>query len=95
MGLTDSGTIGRVLVNPTNPDIVYVAASGHEWTPNAMRGVYKTTDGGKTWAKVFYRSPMTGAVDLVMDPSDPNTALRRDVAAHPQEVERSARRAGL
>ena len=73
MGLTDSGTIGRVLVNPTNPDIVYVAASGHEWTPNEMRGVYKTTDGGKTWAKVFYRSPMTGAVDLVMDPSDPNT----------------------
>ncbi len=73
MGLTDSGTIGRVLVHPTNPDIVYVAASGHEWTPNEMRGVFKTADGGKTWAKVFYRSPNTGAVDLVMDPSDPNT----------------------
>jgi photosystem II stability/assembly factor-like uncharacterized protein len=73
MGLTDSGTIGRVLVHPTNPDIVYVAASGHEWTPNEMRGVFKTTDGGKTWAKVFYRSTYTGAVDLVMDPSDPNT----------------------
>ncbi len=73
MGLTDSGTIGRVLVHPTNPDIVYVAASGHEWTPNEMRGVFKTTDGGKTWTKVFYRSPNTGAVDLVMDPSDPNT----------------------
>ena len=73
MGLTDSGTIGRVLVNPTNPDVVFVAASGHEWTSNEMRGVFKTTDGGKTWTKVFYRSPNTGAVDLVMDPSDPNT----------------------
>jgi photosystem II stability/assembly factor-like uncharacterized protein len=73
MGLTDSGTIGRVLVHPTNPNIVYVAASGHEWTPNEMRGVFKTTNGGRTWAKVFYRGTYTGAVDLVMDPSDPNT----------------------
>jgi photosystem II stability/assembly factor-like uncharacterized protein len=73
MGLTDSGTIGRVLVHPTNPDVVFVAASGHEWTSNDMRGVFKTTDGGKTWDKVFYRSPNTGAVDLVMDPADPNT----------------------
>jgi photosystem II stability/assembly factor-like uncharacterized protein len=73
MGLTDSGTIGRILVHPTNPDIVYVAASGHEWTDNEMRGVFMSTDGGKTWTKAFYRSPTTGAVDLVMDPSDPNT----------------------
>jgi photosystem II stability/assembly factor-like uncharacterized protein len=57
MGLTDTQTIARILVHPTNPDIVYVAASGHEWTDNAMRGVFKTTDGGKTWAKVLYRSP--------------------------------------
>jgi photosystem II stability/assembly factor-like uncharacterized protein len=73
MGLTDTGTIGRVLIHPTNPAIVYVAASGHEWTPNEMRGVFKTTDGGKTWTKSLYRSPSTGAVDLVMDPKDPNT----------------------
>lgn len=73
MGLTESGTIGRIIVHPTNPDIVYVAASGHEWTDNEMRGVFMTTDGGKTWTKAFYRSPTTGAVDLVMDPSDPNT----------------------
>jgi photosystem II stability/assembly factor-like uncharacterized protein len=73
MGLTDSGTIGRIIVHPTNPDIVYVAASGHEWTANEMRGVFMTTDGGKNWTKAFYRSPTTGAVDLVMDPSDPNT----------------------
>ena len=73
MGLSDSGTIGRILVHPTNPNIVFVAAQGHEWTPNEMRGVYKTTDGGKTWTKSFYRSPNTGAVDLAMDPADPNT----------------------
>lgn len=73
MGLTDTGTIGRVLVHPTNPNVVFVAASGHEWTTNEMRGVFKTTDGGKTWAKAFYRSPGTGAVDLAMDPTDPNT----------------------
>ncbi len=73
MGLTDSGTIGRIIVHPTNPNIVYVAASGHEWTPNEMRGVFKTTDGGRTWTKVLYRSPNTGAVDLVMDPKDPDT----------------------
>ena len=73
MGLTESGTIGRIIVHPTNPDIVYVAASGHEWTDNDMRGVFMTTDGGKNWTKAFYRSPTTGAVDLVMDPSDPKT----------------------
>ena len=66
MGLTDTGTIGRIVVHPTNPNIVYVAASGHEWTPNEMRGVFKTTDGGNTWTKSFYRSPNTGAIDLVM-----------------------------
>jgi photosystem II stability/assembly factor-like uncharacterized protein len=73
MGLTDSQTVARILVHPTNADIVYVAASGHEWTDNEMRGVFKTTDGGKTWTKVLYRSPRTGAIDLVMDPRDPNT----------------------
>ena len=72
MGLADTQTIGRIVVHPTNPNIVYVAASGHEWTDNEMRGVFKTTDGGKTWTKVFYKSPRTGANDLVMDPRDPN-----------------------
>ena len=71
MGLTDTQTIGRILIHPTNPDIVYVAASGHEWTDNEMRGVFKTTDGGKTWNKAFYKSPRTGAWDLVMDPTNP------------------------
>jgi photosystem II stability/assembly factor-like uncharacterized protein len=73
VGLTDTQTIARILVHPTNPDIVYVAATGPEWTDNEMRGVFKTTDGGRSWKRVFYASPRTGASDLVMDPSDPNT----------------------
>jgi photosystem II stability/assembly factor-like uncharacterized protein len=72
-GLTDTQTIGRIVVHPSNADVVYVAASGHGWTDNEMRGVFKTTDGGRTWSKSFYRSPRTGAIDLVMDPADPNT----------------------
>ncbi|HEY7499863.1 MAG TPA: hypothetical protein VH740_15190 [Vicinamibacterales bacterium] len=72
-GLTDTQTISRIVVHPTNPDTVYLAASGHEWTDNETRGVFKTTDGGRTWTKVFYRSPRTGAIDLVMDPSEPET----------------------
>lgn len=72
MGLSDTHTIARIVVHPTNPDIVYVAATGHGWTDNPERGVFKTIDGGKTWAKVFYKSPRTGASDLVMDPSNPD-----------------------
>ena len=73
MGLTDTQTISRIIVHPTNPEIVYVAATGHEWTDNEMRGVFKTTNGGRTWTKIYYKSPRTGAIDLVMDPNDPNT----------------------
>ena len=72
-GLADTQTIARIIVHPTNPDIVYVAASGHEWTDNENRGVFKTVDGGRTWKKVLYRSPRTGAIDLAMDPANPNT----------------------
>jgi photosystem II stability/assembly factor-like uncharacterized protein len=72
-GLTDSHSIGRIVVHPTDANTVYVAASGRGWTDNEMRGVFKTTNGGRTWSKVFYRSPRTGAIDLVMDPTDPNT----------------------
>ena len=73
VGLTDTQTIGRVVVHPVTPDTVYVAASGHEWTDNDNRGVFKTIDGGRTWKKIFYRSSRTGAIDLVMDPADPET----------------------
>ncbi|MCP2606618.1 hypothetical protein NLC27_03595, partial [Candidatus Aminicenantes bacterium AC-708-I09] len=61
MGLSDTYTIARIVIHPENPDIVYVAASGHEWTYNTERGVYKTTDGGKTWKKILYINEKTGA----------------------------------
>jgi photosystem II stability/assembly factor-like uncharacterized protein len=73
MGLTDTGTIGRIVVHPTNPNIVYVASAGQEWVENEMRGVFKTTDGGRTWAHSLKISPKTGVNDLAMDPKDPNT----------------------
>ena len=73
MGLTDTQTIARIIVHPTNPDIVYVAASGHEWTDNEMRGVFKTTDGGRTWNKIHYKSPRTGAIDSRWIRGNPNT----------------------
>lgn len=72
-GLENTGTIARIIVHPSNPSIVYVAASGNEWTYNKDRGVYKTTDGGKTWKNILYKDEKTGCIDLVMDPSDPNT----------------------
>ena len=72
-GLTDTQTIARIVVHPANPDVVYVAASGHEWTDNDTRGVFKTTDGGRTWSRILHKSPRTGAIDLAMDPADPNT----------------------
>lgn len=73
MGLIDTNTIARIIIHPENPDTVYVAASGHEWTDNEERGVYKTIDGGKTWEKVLYINEKTGTIDLVMHPIDPNT----------------------
>ena len=72
MGLAGTHTIARIVIDPDNTDIVYVAASGHEWTKNKERGIYKTTDGGKTWNKVLYVNDMTGANDLVMDPTNSN-----------------------
>lgn len=73
MGLADTYTIPRIVIHPQNPDIVYVAASGHEWTNNTERGVYKTADGGQTWEKILYINEKTGAIDLVMDPVDHDT----------------------
>jgi photosystem II stability/assembly factor-like uncharacterized protein len=70
IGLTDSRQIGKVVIDPKNPDVVYVAALGHQYGPNEERGVFKTVDGGNTWSKVLYRNADTGAVDLAMDPDD-------------------------
>lgn len=70
MGLAGTHTISRIVIHPKDPECVYVAASGHEWTDNPERGVYKTSDGGKSWEKVLYIDEKTGAIDLVMDPVD-------------------------
>jgi photosystem II stability/assembly factor-like uncharacterized protein len=70
MGLHDSYHIARVLIDPADPDIVYVAAIGHNYTYNEQRGLFKTVDGGKTWRKILYVSDRVGCVEVVMDPAD-------------------------
>jgi photosystem II stability/assembly factor-like uncharacterized protein len=72
MGLRETVAISRVIVHPTNPDTVYVAAQGRLFGPNEERGVFMTTDGGKTWTKTLYIDPQHGACDLDIDPSNPN-----------------------
>ena len=73
MGLTDTHHIGRVLIDPEDSDVVYVAALGHQYSYNTQRGVFKTTDGGETWKKVLYISEKVGVVEVAMDPSDNKT----------------------
>ena len=70
MGLKDTQHISRIVIDPKNPNVVYVAAMGHLWGKNKERGVYKTTDGGKTWKKILYIADDVGIADLVMDPSN-------------------------
>ncbi len=72
VGLGDTQHIARVAVDPTNPDIVFVAALGHEYSANPERGVFRTKDGGRTWEKVLYVNERVGAVDVVLDPTDPD-----------------------
>jgi photosystem II stability/assembly factor-like uncharacterized protein len=72
MGLRDSHSIGRIAIHPKDPNIVYVAALGHLWGPNKERGVFKTTDGGKTWDLCKFIDENTGFIDLKMDPAEPD-----------------------
>lgn len=72
MGLEDTQVIGRIVVHPTNPDLVYVAALGHIWDSNPERGLYRTKDGGETWELVKFISDEAGFVDVAMHPRDPN-----------------------
>src|SRR5881398_1160301 len=71
MGLGDVGQVSQIVIDPANPDIVFVAALGHVWAPNPERGVYRTADGGKTWQKVLFVNDSTGAAHLVMVPGNP------------------------
>jgi len=72
VGLRDTQQIGAVIIHPRDPNIVLVAALGHVYGPNAERGVFRTTDGGKSWTKVLYRDDKSGAYDVVFDPHNPN-----------------------
>jgi hypothetical protein len=71
MGLEKSGRIGRIVVDPRNPEIVFAAAMGHCYGPQEERGVFRTTDGGKTWERVLFVDENTGCSDIVMDPNNP------------------------
>ena len=71
IGLEESEHISRIRIHPTNPDLVYVAAIGNLWKPNETRGVYRSTDGGKSWKKILYESNKAGAGDLILDPNNP------------------------
>lgn len=73
VGLKDTQSIGRIVIHPTNPDIAYVAAVGHLFGPNKERGLFKTTDGGKTWTNTNFIDEDTGFIDVAMDPKSPDT----------------------
>jgi photosystem II stability/assembly factor-like uncharacterized protein len=73
IGLTDSREIARILVDPHDPDLVYVAVLGHPYGPNTERGVFRSRDGGQHWTKILYENPDTGAADLAFKPDDPQT----------------------
>lgn len=75
MGLEDTRHIGRMAIHHTNPDIVYVGAMGRTWGPNEERGLYKTTNGGKSWEKILYVDDQTGIIEVEMHPTDPDTLL--------------------
>ena len=81
VGLADTHAIGRLIVNPKNPDIAFVAALGHPFADNEERGIFRTRDGGKTWEKVLYKDAKTGGIDITFDPSNANIVLRRAVAS--------------
>jgi len=85
LGLTDSEHLSRIVIHPKDSNTVYACALGHLWNSNQERGVFKTTDGGKSWKKVLYRDENTGCSEMVMDPQDPNViyAAMWDVRRQP------------
>ncbi len=97
IGLNETQHIAKVLVHPRNPDLVYVAALGHAYGPNSDRGVYRSSDGGKTWEKVLYKDEKTGAIDLVFDPHNPNVmfAAMYQVQRTPWSMESGGAGSGL
>ena len=74
IGLAEAQNISKIRVHPTNPDIVFVAAFGHHAAPNPERGIFRSTDGGRTFEKVLYKDENTGGADVLFDPTNPNIA---------------------
>ena len=97
MGLRDSHHISRIIVHPTNPDIVYVASMGHLHTPNAERGVFRTRDGGRSWQKVLYIDDKVGIIDLALAPSQPDViyAVAYDKVRYPWHLEAGGPGSGI
>ncbi len=75
VGLKASYSVGRIVIHPTNPDVVYIAAMGRVWGPNAERGIFKSENGGQNWKKILYVNDKTGGIDLQMDPFDSNVLI--------------------
>jgi len=82
MGLKESEHIGKIMIDPRNTDVVYVASQGPAWGPGGQRGLYKTTDGGKTWDRILHIGEYTGITDMEMDPRNPDILY---AAAHQRE----------
>jgi photosystem II stability/assembly factor-like uncharacterized protein len=97
MGLPDSHHIARILIDPANPDIVYVAAMGHLFSRNDERGIFRTNDGGRTWKKVLYVNDGVGAIDLVMNRRSPRVlyAAMYDKERRPWQIVESGPESGI
>jgi photosystem II stability/assembly factor-like uncharacterized protein len=97
IGLDNSRHIMRIVIHPTNPDIVWVAALGHLFGPSDERGIYKTIDGGKTWKRVLYSNDVSGGAELVMEPGNPSVlyAATWNIRRTPYSLESGGKGSGL
>lgn len=97
MGLSDSHHIARIVIHPTNPDIVYVAVIGHLFSANSERGLYRTLDGGESWQKVLSVSDTVGVVDVTLDRSNPEVlyAATYDMERRPWSFEAGGVESGI
>ncbi len=97
MGLGDTRHIGRIVVHPRNPELVYVAALGHAWGRNKQRGIFRSRDGGKTWQHILYKSDRAGSHDIAMDPLNPQVlyAPTWQAQRHPHALVSGGEECGL
>ena len=93
-GLRDAHAISAILVDPKDPNVVYVASMGHVFAPDPNRGIFKSTDGGKSWNKILFVDNNTGAICLVIGPESSGSDVRHDVGSDPEAVGADQRRSG-